>query len=548
MSFVPSAAVVSTDDPGVDTRRIVTALLSAYDKTGVVELARALVKRGAVIVASGGTADALRAASISALSVEDLTGLAPGFGGRVKTLHPKIHAGILARRDVASDLEELQRAGARAIDLVYVNLYPFEETVRRGGTEDERIETIDVGGPTMLRAAAKNWKSVAALCDPSQIAGVVRELEEREGALGADTRRRLAREAFARTAAYDGAIAADLAGAAGTGSTAGAGDDAGFAPRVEIALEKIDDLRYGENPHQKASLYAMRSGGAPALPSGWEKLGGEELSFNNWVDLTAAAETAFALPPAAPAAVIVKHTNPCGAAIAPTQREAWIRALAADPVSAFGGIAAFNTRLDGETAEEMSSLFLEIVVAPEFSPEALARFAKKPKLRVVRADPAALRAPRREWRTLPGELVLAQDGPGAPGNRESWKVASRRAPTARELEDLEFAWTIAARVKSNAIVFAKDRRILGVGAGQMSRVDSVRIAVEKAREHGHDLQGSVVASDAFFPFADGPKAALAAGATAIAQPGGSKRDAETIEAIDAAGAAMMFTGRRTFLH
>ncbi len=548
MSFVPSPAVVSTDEPAPDARRIGTALLSAHDKTGVVELARALQRHGAVIVASGGTAEALRGASVPVRSVEELTGLAPGFGGRVKTLHPKIHAGILARRDVAADLDELERAGVAAIDLVYVNLYPFEEAVRRGASPEERIETIDVGGPAMLRAAAKNWKSVAALCDPAQIEEVVRELDAGEGRLGASTRRRLAQAVFARTAAYDRAIAADL----GDESRAGADQGAAFPGRIDLALTKVEDLRYGENPHQRASLYAIAAGGTPGgsagLGNGWEKIGGDELSYNNWVDLAAAAELAFALPASMPAAVIVKHTNPCGAAAAPTLLQAWERALATDPVSAFGGIAAFNVEVDGATAQAMASLFLEIVVAPAFSREALARFAKKPKLRIVRADPTMIRSPRREWRTLPGSLALAQDGAGDPAGRSGWRVVSRRVPETRELEDLEFAWIVASRVKSNAIVFAKGARLLGVGAGQMSRVDSVRIAVEKAREHGHDLTGSVVASDAFFPFADGPKAALAAGAVAIAQPGGSKRDAETIEAVDAAKAAMVFTGRRTFLH
>jgi phosphoribosylaminoimidazolecarboxamide formyltransferase/IMP cyclohydrolase len=508
--------------------RVETALLSAYDKTGVIDLAHALVKWGATIVASGGTARVLREAMIPALSVEDLTGLAPGFGGRVKTLHPNIHAGILARRDVAEDLAELERAGARPIDLVYVNLYPFEEAVREGADLDEKIEKIDVGGPTMLR-------------DPDQIPQVISELEETGGTLSAETRRALAAAVFARTSAYDRAIAGELkSGDEVQVRTASLGSD------LDLSLEKISDLRYGENPHQRAALYRRFDAPGEGLPYGWKVLGGEELSYNNWVDLAAAAELAFSLPE--PAAVIVKHTNPCGAATAATQEEAWEIARAVDPVSAFGGIAAFNTPLSPETADLMASLFLEIVVAPGFTNQALARLSKKPRLRVVQVAPESFRARRMEWKTLPGGLFLAQDDPGRAGDRSEWKVMSKRAPTEDELRDLEFAWAVSAAVKSNAIVFARGGQVLGVGAGQMSRVDSVRIAIEKAKEFGHDLAGSVVASDAFFPFADGPKIALAAGATAIAQPGGSKRDAETVAAVDEAGAAMVFTGRRVFRH
>lgn len=539
MSSSPSPAGASTEGQAVS--RVENALLSAYDKTGVTDLARALVKWGATIIASGGTAQALREALIPALSVEDLTGLAPGFGGRVKTLHPNIHAGILARRDVADDLAELERAGARPIDLVYVNLYPFEEAVREGYDEDEKIEKIDVGGPAMLRAAAKNWKSVAALCDPEQIPLVIRELEETGGTLSMETRRVLAAAAFARTSAYDRAIARELqSGDAVEVRTPSLASD------LEFSLGKISDLRYGENPHQRAALYRRIDAPGEGLPYGWKVLGGEELSYNNWVDLAAAAELAFSLPE--PAAVIVKHTNPCGAATAATQEEAWEIARAVDPVSAFGGIAAFNTPLTAETADRMASLFLEIVVAPGFTNQAAARLAKKPRLRVVQVAPESFRARRTEWKTLPGGLYLAQDDPGRAGDRSEWRVMSKRAPTEQELRDLEFAWMVAAAVKSNAIVFARDGRVLGVGAGQMSRVDSVRIAIEKAKEFGHDLAGSVVASDAFFPFADGPQIALTAGATAIAHPGGSKRDDETIAAVDDAGAAMVFTGRRVFRH
>jgi len=537
MSTVQSPDAISAEVAGAV--RIRTALFSVYDKTGVAELAAAIAGRGGTVLASGGTAGALREAGVAVLTIEEYTGLAHGFGGRVKTLHPKIHAGILARRDVPGDLEELEEADARPIDLVCVNLYPFEETVARGASDAEKIEKIDIGGPAMIRAAAKNWKHVAVVCDPADVPDVVRELDASDGALSAATRRRLAAKVFARTAAYDAAIARELAG--------GGEEEAGGLPaRLDLSLVKAGDLRYGENPHQKAALYAAAPSAPGALPGGWRQLEGVELSYNNWIDLVAAAELAGAFDD--PVAVIVKHTNPCGVALGRTRRDAWERALACDPVSAFGGIAAFNRPLDGETADAMKGLFLEVVVAPAFEDEARAILGRKKKLRLVEVPSAALAASRREWRALPGGGFLVQEDPGKPGRTPDWTPSSRRSPTDAEWRDLEFAWKVCASVKSNAIVFAREGRVLGVGAGQMSRVDSVRIAIDKARELGHDLAGSVVASDAFFPFADGPELALAAGATAIVQPGGSKRDAETIAAVDARDAAMVFTGRRVFRH
>jgi phosphoribosylaminoimidazolecarboxamide formyltransferase/IMP cyclohydrolase len=507
-----------------------------WDKTGVAELARAVVRHGGTLLASGGTAKALSDAGLPVISIEEYAGLAPGFGGRVKTLHPKIHAGILARRDVPSDLEELERGDASPIDLVCVNLYPFEDAVARGGSEAERTEMIDVGGPTMIRAAAKNWAHVAAVCDPADVPGIVQELDASGGALSPATRRRLAGKVFARTAAYDAAIARDFAA------------DTQLPDAVTISLAKVGDLRYGENPHQAAALYAPRAPRPGELPGGWRQLGGTELSFNNWIDLVAAAELAFVLGGGRPAATIIKHTNPAGAALGATQVEAWQRALAGDPVSAFGGIAAFDRPLEAATAEAMKSLFLEVVVAPGFDAGALAVLEKKKNLRIVQAPEAAFRRARIEWRALPGDAFLLQEDPGRAARTPEWETASKRAPTEAELEDLEFAWKVCASVKSNAIVFARGGQVLGVGAGQMSRVDSVRIAVAKASEHGHDLAGSVVGSDAFFPFADGPKLALEAGAVALAQPGGSKRDAETVQVVDDAGAAMVFTKRRAFRH
>jgi phosphoribosylaminoimidazolecarboxamide formyltransferase/IMP cyclohydrolase len=440
----------------------------------------------------------------------------------------------------ASDLADLAEGGAVPIDLVCVNLYPFEEAVAAGASEAERTEKIDVGGPTMIRAAAKNWRHVVVLCDPSDIPGAIEEIRT-SGGVSQATRRHLAAKAFARTASYDSAIRDDFAASR---------DDDGLPASLTPSLTKVTDLRYGENPHQRAALYAPTGSVPPGeLPGGWTQHAGTELSYNNWIDLVAAAELAAAFDPAqGPCAVVVKHTNPCGVAVAKTQREAWESALACDPVSAFGGIAAFNVPLDGATAESMSSLFLEVVVAPRFDAEALETLGRKKRLRLVEVPLAVFEGHRQEWKKLPGDVVLVQDDPGKPIRTSDWTAASKRAPTDAEWRDLEFAWKVAASVKSNAIVFVRDGRVLGVGAGQMSRVDSVRIAVDKAAELGHDLKGSVVASDAFFPFADGPQRALAAGAVAIVQPGGSKRDDETIAAVDDAGAAMVFTSRRVFRH
>jgi phosphoribosylaminoimidazolecarboxamide formyltransferase/IMP cyclohydrolase len=538
MSTLQSPGAISTADPSGRVR-IQTALFSAYDKTGVVELARAIAKHGGTILASGGTAKVLDEAGVPVVSIEDYTGLAHGFGGRVKTLHPKIHAGILARRDMPGDLEELDEADARPIDLVCVNLYPFEAAVAEGATENEKIEKIDIGGPAMLRAAAKNWKHVAVVSDPDDGTAIVRELEGNNGALGIETRRRLAAKVFARTSAYDAAIHRELV-------EPSSGETGAMPSVVEVSLKKVTDLRYGENPHQGAALYAEEPPAAGALPGGWRQLAGTELSYNNWIDLVAAAELALSFDETV--AVVVKHTNPCGVALAPTPREAWERALSCDPVSAFGGIAAFNRPVDGETAEVMKSIFLEVIVAPGFTEEARAALAKKKRLRLVEVPEAAFASHRWEWRALPGGGFLVQGDAGRPERTPAWKSVAGRAPTPDESKDLEFAWKVVASVKSNAIVFARDGQVLGVGAGQMSRVDSVRIAIEKARELGHDLAGTVVASDAFFPFADGPGLALEAGATAIIQPGGSKRDEDTVAAVNTHAGAMIFTERRAFRH
>jgi phosphoribosylaminoimidazolecarboxamide formyltransferase/IMP cyclohydrolase len=417
-----------------------------------------------------------------------------------------------------------------------VNLYPFEATVAAGKSQAERTEMIDIGGPAMIRAAAKNWEHVTVVCDPADIPALIAEMEASGGAVSGETRRSLAAKAFARTCAYDAQIAADL------------DPGTGLPERVTTSLTKVEDLRYGENPHQAAALYSSRPVGEGELPGGWRKLSGTSLSFNNWIDLVAAAETALSFDPADSVAVIVKHTNPCGTARGTTQREAWERALAGDPVSAFGGIAAFNRPLESETAEAMKAIFLEVVVAPSFTDGAFEILRKKKKLRLLEAPVEAFTSSRHDWRTLPGDAVLIQDDPGRPARTAEWKTVSRREPTEAQWKDLEFAWKVCASVKSNAIVFVRDGQVLGVGAGQMSRVDSVKIAVAKAREHGLDLAGSVVGSDAFFPFPDGPQLALEAGAVAIVQPGGSKRDEETIAVVNEVDAAMVFSGQRVFRH
>lgn len=537
MSIVQSPAPTSPPE-ATTVVRVRHALISVWDKTSALELARAIERFGGKVLASGGTASTLAAGGVDVRTVEEYTGLASGWGGRVKTLHPKLFAGILARRDVPDDVEELARAGAVAIDLVCVNLYPFEAAVAANASEAERTEKIDVGGPTLLRAAAKNWKHVVALCDPGDALAVVAEMEATGGLVGEETRRRLAARAFERTADYDAAIHADFRRSAGAAEA--------LPTLLPVRARRVMPLRYGENPHQAAALYAPAAFAPGDLPGGWRKLAGDELSFNNWIDLVAASELALAFD--VPACAIIKHTNPCGTATAGSLREAWERALAGDPVSAFGGIAAFNRAVDAATAAAMAKTFLEVVVAPGFEPDALATFARKPKLRVVEAPVAAFREPRLDWRALPGGAFLVQQDPGRPERTADWRTVSVAQPSTTELADLEFAWKVCASVKSNAIVFAREGRSLAVGAGQMSRVDSVRIAVQKAAELGHDLAGSVVASDAFFPFPDGPRLAFEAGARAIVQPGGSKRDAETIAVANELGRVMIFTGRRAFRH
>ncbi|MBV8479354.1 MAG: bifunctional phosphoribosylaminoimidazolecarboxamide formyltransferase/IMP cyclohydrolase, partial [Actinobacteria bacterium] len=454
------------------------------------------------------------------------------LGGRVKTLHPRIHAGILARRDRPEDMETLAGQDIEPIDLVCVNLYPFEQVAaRQGTTEAEAVEMIDIGGPSMLRGAAKNFAHVVAVCRPEQYGFVLDELR-REGSISFETRRELAAEAFATTAAYEAAIATWFA------------DRESFPERLVISLEKVLDLSYGENPHQRAAYYAERGARAHLL-SRVEQLHGKALSFNNLNDLSAARLIAreFALP----ACVIVKHANPCGVALGATIEEAYEKALAADPVSAYGGIVVLNRDVEGALGEEIAEQFVEVLFAPGYADAALEALGRKQSTRIL-ADRERRRANAHQRglkRVLGG--VLVQDADAEIDERDGWEAVAG-TPDEQQWGDLVFAWRVCKHVSSNAIVLAKDLATIGIGAGQMSRVDAVRIALDKAAELGHDVTGSVLASDAFFPFADGPELALAQGVKAIVQPGGSKRDDETIAAVAEAGATMVLTGRRHFRH
>jgi len=510
------------------------ALLSVSDKTGLVDLGRALTEIGLGLLSTGGTATALRAAGLPVLTVDELTGSPEILDGRVKTLHPKVHAGILAK-PTPEHMAELAAFGGRPIDLVVVNLYPFRETAAKPGvTLAQLIEQIDIGGPSMIRGAAKNHARVGVVCDPADYGRVVEELRSSGGKLSDETRFALACKAFAHTAAYDTAIAATLPARAG-----GAGWPATFVLEARLA----QSLRYGENPHQKGAFYrtvpAVRGGCIAAA----EQHGGKELSYNNILDADAAWEAVRAFE--ATAAVVVKHTNPCGAAVGATVAEAYRRAREADAISAFGGIVALNRPVDEAAARLLAETFLEAVVAPSFAPAALDVLRAKKDLRLLSVPAAdAAAAPALEVKSVGGGL-LVQDRDARSDDLAAAKVVTQRAPTADELRGLDLAWRVCAHVKSNAIVLATAEATVGIGAGQMSRVDSVKNAVEKA---GERARGAVLASDAFFPFRDGPDVAAKAGVTAIVQPGGSKRDAEVIDAANEHGIAMIFTGTRHFRH
>ena len=515
------------------------ALISVSDKTGVVAFAQALAARGVEILSTGGSARALREAGVPVIEVSDHTGFPEILDGRVKTLVPQIHGGILGRRDVAEHVAQMQAHGIAPIDLVAVNLYPFEATVAQGAAFAECVENIDIGGPALIRAAAKNHDFVTVLTEPSHYDDALAEIAAHGGVTHA-SRRRLAGEAFARVAAYDAAIAAWFAEQRGEV----------FPVRLTIGGVLRQHLRYGENPHQRAAFYATgnRAGVATA-----RQVQGKELSYNNLNDTDAAIEAVAEF--AEPTVVIVKHANPCGVASAATLAQAWEVALRCDPVSAFGGIVAVNRTLDEAAAERMAAIFTEVIAAPDATPAALAVLARKKNLRLLLTgglpDPAS---PGLALRGVAGGL-LVQTRDGGRVSREALRVVTARAPTDAELDDLLFAFRVCKHVKSNAIVFARDGATVGIGAGQMSRVDSARIAAWKGAEAARAAnaaetltRGSVVASDAFFPFADGLEAVVSAGATAVIQPGGSMRDDEVIAAADAAGVAMVFTGMRHFRH
>jgi phosphoribosylaminoimidazolecarboxamide formyltransferase / IMP cyclohydrolase len=531
------------------------ALLSVSDKTGLAALAAGLHQRGFELVSTGGTAKALADAGLPVTGVSDITRFPEMMDGRVKTLHPLVHGGILARRSHPEDLEAARTHGIGLIDLVVVNLYPFVKTAARADVAfDDLIEQIDIGGPSMVRAAAKNFRDVLVVVDPADYDGVLKALDSGSGP-DAAFRFELARKAFAHTAAYDTAIATTLGtveSAEGEFRRPAPGQSA-LPPRLVLDLPKVRDLRYGENPHQKAAWYARGREGFGAV----QVLQGKELSFTNLLDLDSAAR--IVLEFTEPAAAVIKHTNPCGAATGTSAADAYVRAREADPLAAFGGIVGLNRVIDVDTAKAITSTFIEAVVAPGVDDAARAVLAKKQNLRVVVVDLAGLEAATApELRSILG-AVLAQQRDTVPEGRHPWpgddtfelKVVTRRQPTESEWRALRFAWRVCAHVKSNTVIFTDDHRTLAIGAGQMSRVDAVKTAVMKAQSSSPDhnpLAGSAVASDAFFPFRDGLDAVVAAGATAVVQPGGSVRDAEVIAAADEHGIAMVFTGRRHFRH
>jgi len=512
------------------------ALISVSDKSGVVELAQGLEQLGIGILSTGGTARLLAQSGVRVTEIGDYTGFPEMLDGRVKTLHPKVHGGILARRDVDEHMRALAQASIPAIDIVVVNLYPFVQTVARPGcTLEEAIENIDIGGPTMVRAAAKNWEHVTIVTDPADYGPLLAELAG--GDVSRATRFDFARKAFSHTAAYDGAISNYLTARDANGE-AGA-----FPARLNVSFDKVQDLRYGENPHQHAAFYRdLRA--APGALAGYAQLQGKELSFNNLADADAAWECVKTLD--GPACVIVKHANPCGVALGPSPAEAYRKAFATDPTSAFGGIIAFNVEVDEDTANALTQQFLEVLIAPRISASARAVLAGKQNVRVLQVEIEPGGHDLDIKRIGGGVLIQTPDtfnvGPGA------LRVVTRAQPSDAQMRDLLFAWRVAKFVKSNAIVFCNAGATVGVGAGQMSRIDSARIASIKAQNAGLTLEGSVVASDAFFPFRDGLDVVVNAGARAVIQPGGSVRDEEVIAAADEHGIAMVFTGTRHFRH
>ncbi len=527
-------------DPTNGPVKIRRVLISVSDKTGVVEFARELAGQGVEILSTGGTAGALREAGLEVIDVSAFTGQPEIMGGRVKTLHPKIYAAILARRSDPAHMEVLEAEQIPPIDLVCVNLYPFEQTIAREDVSPlEAIENIDIGGPTMIRAAAKNHEDVAVVVKPESYDAVIAELKETGGEVSASTRHWLANEAFAQTARYDASISLWFSESYET-----------FPEHRVLAFEKQLDLSYGENPHQRAALYSQVGLDSHVL-SDMSKLHGRALSFNNVLDLDAARKLLADLE--GPACVIVKHNNPCGVALGDSALDAYERARDCDPVSAYGGVIAINRQVDVPLAEALAKNFVEVLITPGYDDEALKILTRKEAIRIFTDGASRFPDPReKDYKRVRGG-ILAQDRDGSPETREMMEVVTEVKPSEHAWDDLLFAWTVCRHVRSNAIVLARDGMTIGIGAGQMSRVDSSRLAIEKCREaYGDDaddlLAGSAMASDAFFPFADGPAVAIEAGATSVIQPGGSKRDAEVIAACDETETAMVFTRTRHFRH
>ncbi len=516
--------------------KIQRAILSVTDKTGLVDFARKLAELGVELISTGGTAKLLRDSGVRVKDISELTGFPEMLDGRVKTLHPKVHGGILHRRENPSHRSAVAEHGIQPIDMVVVNLYAFEKTAAKPGVHfEELIENIDIGGPSMIRSAAKNFQDVAVVTSPADYDAIADEMAKSGGELSAGTKWRLAQKAFATTAAYDSAIASTLERVSANGRFE-FHPEAGFPQTLRLAFSKIMDLRYGENPHQKAAMYSDGSGTGVA---NGRQLQGKELSYNNIVDLQAASDLAQEFEE--PVCAIIKHSNPCGAATGKNVAEAYKKALECDPVSAFGGVIGVNRTVDGEAAEEMAKLFLEAIAAPSFDEAAKAKFAAKKNLRLVEIRPAP-----QKWvlKNVSGG-ILVQDADLRPLRESDLKVVTKRMPTPQEKRALLFAWKVCKHVKSNAILYAREGQAVGVGAGQMSRVDSCKLGAMKAVL---PLKGTVAASDAFFPFPDGVEEIAKAGATAIIQPGGSVRDQDAIEAADRLRLAMIFTGVRHFRH
>ena len=517
--------------------KVQRAILSVTDKSGLVEFARKLAALNVELVSTGGTAKLLRESGIAVKDISELTGFPEMLDGRVKTLHPKVHGGILHRREDSGHRAAVAEHGIPAIDMVVVNLYAFEKTAAKAGVPfEEIIENIDIGGPSMIRSAAKNFQDVAVVTSPADYAAIAEELSRSDGALSKETKWRLAQKAFATTAAYDSAIASTLERMGDRSESSSSQSSAAFPKTLRLQFEKVMDLRYGENPHQKAAMYADNSGAGVAHA---RQIQGKELSYNNLVDLQAAWDLAQEFEETVCA--IIKHTNPCGVATGKTLAEAYERALECDPVSAFGGVIGVNRTIDAAAATEMAKLFLEVIAAPAFDEGAKAAFASKKNLRLVEV-PAA----EQPWvlKNISGGM-LVQDSDSHKLSEADQKVVTKRQPTPEEKRALLFAWKVCKHVKSNAILYAREGQTVGVGAGQMSRVDSCKVGAMKAQL---PLKGTVAASDAFFPFPDGIEEIAKAGATAIIQPGGSVRDQEVIEAADRLGMAMIFTGVRHFRH